>query len=121
VCELVFLVITVLQGDEDSQVVSASDDTHARPGKLCAQLIVASCTDAFLRAINIKGRNRGVVRCLLSEVGDGHSLGIAFGAAGSARGCRGGRLESGVGVFNLPVTLQELAGSFVRSHLSHVL
>jgi hypothetical protein len=47
-----------------------------------------------------------VVRGLFGEVGDGHRLAVAFDAVRSARGSRGGRLEGGVGIFDLPVALR---------------
>lgn len=115
-CKLVFLIIPVFQGNEDSQVVGSSHDTHTRTSELCAQLIVASCTDTLLRTIDVKGRNRGMMRRLLGKVGYCHSLAVAFGAAGGAGGCRVGRLQGKVGVFNFPVTLRELA-SQLRTEL----
>lgn len=104
-CELVFLVVPVLEGNEDSQVVGSSHDPHTCTGELCAELIIASCTDALFGTIDIEGRNRGMMRCLLGEVGYCHSLAVALGAAGGARGCRVGCLERRMGVFDFPVTL----------------
>lgn len=111
-CKLVFLVIPVLQGDEDSQVVGSSHDTHTCAGELCAQLIIASCADALLGAIDVEGRDWGMMRCLLGKVRYSHGLAVAFSAAGSARGCRVRGLESRMGVFDFPVTLRELVSQF---------
>jgi len=55
VCELVLLVIPVLQVDEDTQVVCSSHDAHTCARELCAQLIIASCADALLGAVDVKG------------------------------------------------------------------
>jgi hypothetical protein len=108
-CELVLFIPPVLQGDEDAQVVRSSHDAHACTGKLRAQLIVASCGDALLWTVDVEGGNGRVVRCLLGEVGNSDGLVITFEAVGGARGCRGGCLEGGVGIFDLPVTLRESA------------
>jgi hypothetical protein len=47
-----------------------------------------------------------MVRGLFGEVRDGDRLVVASDAVCAARGCRGRRLERGVAVFDLPVTLQ---------------
>ena len=105
--QLVLLVVPVLQGDEDAQIVCSSDDAHARAGELGAELVIASCADAFLRAVDVEGGDGRVVGGLFGEVRDGDGLVVASDAVGAARGCRGGRLERAVAVFDLPVTLQE--------------
>ena len=60
-CELVFFIIPVLEGDEDSKIVCSSYNTHACPREPCAQLVITFRTDAFLRTINVKGGNGRVV------------------------------------------------------------
>jgi hypothetical protein len=105
-CKLVFFVTPVLQGDEDAQVVRSGHNAHACTRELRAQLIVASCSNALLRTVDVEGRNGRVMGRLLGEVGDGDGLAIAFEAVGGARGGRVRRLEGGVGIFDLPVTLQ---------------
>jgi hypothetical protein len=108
-CELVLLIVPVLEGDENTQVVCTSGDADACAGELCAELVVATGDDALLGAVNVEGRNRGVVRRLLGEVRDGDLLGVARNAVGTARGRRGGRLEGLEGVVDLPVATKELA------------
>lgn len=108
-CELVLLIVPVLEGDEDAQVVCASGDAHTCAGELCAELVVATGNDALFGAVNVEGGDRGVVRRLLGEVGDGDLLGVAGDAVGAARGRRGGRLERLEGVVDLPVATEELS------------
>lgn len=105
-CELVLLIIPVLEVDEDSQVMRSCDHTHARASKLRAQLVVPLCTDTLLRAVDVEGGNGRVVGCLFGEVGDSDSLAVAGHAVGAARGSRVRCLQGGVRVFDLPVTLQ---------------
>ena len=69
-CQVVLLVIAVLQGDEDAQIVRAGDDADAGAGKLCAELVEAARRYPLFRAVNVEGRNGWVVRRLLGEVGD---------------------------------------------------
>ena len=105
--ELVLLIASVLQGDEDTQVVRSSHHSYTCTCELGAQLIITARTDALLGAVDIEGGDGRVVGGLLGEVGDGDGLAIAFDAVGGARGSRVGGLEGGVGVFDLPVALRE--------------
>jgi len=61
VCELVFFVVPVLEGDEDAQVVCPRSDAHACSGELCAQLVVALGTDALFWAVDVEGGDGRVV------------------------------------------------------------
>ena len=56
-CELVLLIIPVLEVDEDAQVMRSCDHTHARASKLGAQLVVPLCTDTLLGAVDVEGGN----------------------------------------------------------------
>jgi hypothetical protein len=105
-CELVLLIIPVLEVDEDAQVMRSCDNTHARASKLRAQLVVPLCTDTLLRAVDVEGGNGRVVGGLFGEVGDSDSLAVAGHAVGAARGSRVRCLQGGVRVFDLPVTLR---------------
>jgi hypothetical protein len=107
VSQLVLFVVSVLQRDEDAEVVRASHHAHACSGKLGTELVVAPCADAFLRALNVESRDRRVVRGLLGQVRDGHRLPVSRDAVGAARGRRSRRLQGRMAVFDLPVTLQE--------------
>jgi hypothetical protein len=104
--ELVLLIASVLQRDEDAEVVCSRNHAHACSGELGTQLVVASCAYAFLGTFDVEGGDGRVVRGLFGEVRDGYGLGVARHAVGAARGRRGGCLERRMAVFNLPVTLQ---------------
>lgn len=84
VCELVLLVIPVLQCNEDAQVVRSSHNTHTRTSELGAQLVVSLRTYALLWTVDVEGGNGRVVGGLLGEVRDGDSLAIASHAVGTA-------------------------------------
>jgi hypothetical protein len=84
VCELVLLVVPVLQIDEDAQVVCSSDHAHACSSELRAQLVVSPRADALLRAVDVEGGNGRVVGGLFGEVRDGDSLAVAGHAVGAA-------------------------------------
>jgi len=114
-CELVFLVVSVLQIDEDAQVVCTSHYAYARAGKLGTELIVAPRADAFFRTINVEGGDWRMMRGLLGDIGDRYKLAVAFETAGAARGQRVGCLKGRVGVFDLPIALPTLAGT-TRGH-----
>lgn len=105
-CELVLLIIPVLEVDEDAQVMRSCDHAHARASKLRTQLVVPLCTNTLLGAVDVEGRNGRVVGGLFGEVGDSDSLAVASHAVGAARGSRVRCLQGGVRVFDLPVTLQ---------------
>ena len=83
-CELVLFVVSVLQRDEDAQVVRSSDNAHACTGELCAQLVVSLRADTLLRAVDVECGNRRVVGGLFGEVRDGNSLAVAGHAVGAA-------------------------------------
>jgi hypothetical protein len=107
--QLVLLVISVLERDEDAQIVRSGHDAHACPGEFCAQLIVTSRADALLGAFYVEGGDGRVVGSLFGEVRDGDGLAVAGEAVRAARGSRGWRLEGWVGIFNLPVTLSRVS------------
>jgi hypothetical protein len=58
-----------------------------------------------------------VVGRLLGKVRDSDGLAIAFDAVGGARGCGVGRLEGGMSILDLPVTLRESVGSPLSSQV----
>ena len=108
-CELVLLVVPVLQRDEDAQVVRSRYDAHTCAGKLCAQLIVSFCGNAFLRTVDVEGGDGRVVGGLFGKIRDRDSLAIAGYAVGAAGRSRVWCLHDGVCVFDFPVTLQRSA------------
>lgn len=85
-CELVFFIVSVLESDEDAEVVSASYNAHTCPGELGAQLVVAPCGDSFLWTIDVEGRDWRMVGSLLGQVGDSHELSISDNTVGTACG-----------------------------------
>jgi hypothetical protein len=103
--QLILFIVPVLEGDEDAEIVCSGDDAHAGTGKLCTELVVASCAYALLGTVDVEGRDGRVVRGLLGEVGNGHELGVTRDAVGTARGRRRGGLEGGMAVFYLPIAL----------------
>jgi hypothetical protein len=105
--QLVLFVVPVLQRDEDAEVVCASHHAYACSGELGTELVVAPCADAFLGALDVEGGDGWVVGGLFGEVRDRHRLPVSRDAVGAARGRRSRRLQSRMGVFDLPVTLQE--------------
>jgi hypothetical protein len=111
VCELVLLVVAVLQGDEDAQVVGTGDDADVGARELCAQLVEAAGNDALGGAVNVEGGDGRVVRRLLGQVRDLDGL-VGGDAGGGARGLGAGRvLERRLRVLDLPVAAEELAQS----------
>lgn len=108
-CQLVLFVVPVLQRDENAQVVRSCHNPHTGASKLCAQLVISSCADASLRAVDVKGGNGRMVGGLFGEVRDCDSLAVAGHAIGAAGRSRGWCLHDGMCVFNFPVALEELA------------
>ena len=56
--------------DKDAQVVLTGADADAGSGEFGRDLVKASGDDASLGAVNVKGRDRRMVRGLLGEVVD---------------------------------------------------
>lgn len=86
VCQLVFLVVSVLERNEDAEIVCSSHNAHTGSGELGAKLVVSSRAHAFLWTVDVEGRDRRVVGSLFGKVGDGHRLAVASNAVGAARG-----------------------------------
>ena len=105
-CELVFLIISLLEGDEDAQVVLPRCHFDTGTGEFGRYLVKSPGSDTLLRAVDVEGGNGRVVGGLFGEVGDSDSLAVAGHAVGAARGSRVRCLQGGVRVFDLPVTLQ---------------
>jgi hypothetical protein len=107
--ELVLLVVAVLQGDEDAQVVCAGNDADVGAGEFCAQLIEAAGDDTLGGAVDVEGGDGRMVRRLLGEVRNFDQL-VTSKAGGGAGGLRIGRvLEWRLRVFDLPGAAEELA------------
>lgn len=104
-CELVLFVVSVLQRDEDAQVVRSSDNAHACTGELCAQLVVSLRADTLLRAVDVECGNRRVVGGLFGEVRDRDGFAVAGDAVCAARRSRGRCLHGRMCVLDFPVTL----------------
>lgn len=104
-CQLVLLVIPVLQCNEDAQVMRARLHAHTRPCKLCAQLVKAPRADSLLGTVNVKGRDGRVMRRLFGEVRDCDGFAVACDAVGAARGRRGGCAQGWVCLLDFPVAL----------------
>ena len=85
-CKVVLFVVPVLQGDEDAQVMRSRHNAHTRTGKFRAQLVVASCGDALLGTIDVKGGDGRVMGGLFGKIGDCDWLAVAGHAVGAARG-----------------------------------
>lgn len=83
-CELVFLVIPILQGDENAQIMCSSYHSYACTSELRAKLIVAPRANTFLGAVDIEGRHGRVVGGLFGDVRDGDGLVLAFDTSGTA-------------------------------------
>jgi hypothetical protein len=66
VSQLVLLIVPVLQSYENAEIVGSRNHAHACSGELGAELVVASCADAFLGTVN-------------EESGDGWMMGGLFG------------------------------------------
>lgn len=82
-CELVFLIIPVLQRDEDAQVMCASNDTDVGASELRAQLVEASRDDALCGAVDVEGGDRGMVGRLFGKIRNLDQL-VASDAGGAA-------------------------------------
>lgn len=67
-CQLVLLVVALLQCDEDAQVVSARNDANACASEFGAELVESFGLDTLLRAVDIEGGDRRVMRRLLGEI-----------------------------------------------------
>lgn len=82
-CQLVLLVVSVVQRYEDAQIVCSGNDADVGARELCTKLIEASCGYALLGTINVESGHGRMVRCLFCEVGKLHAL-VASDAAGAA-------------------------------------
>jgi hypothetical protein len=59
--EVICLIAPVVQGDIDAFVVNARGDANAGTGELCADLIEATCGDGLLWAVDVVGRDGGMM------------------------------------------------------------
>lgn len=66
--QLVLLIVSILQRDEDAQVVCASNYSHACAGEFRAQLVVTLGTNALLRAVDVEGGDGRVMRGLFGKI-----------------------------------------------------
>ena len=57
VCELVFLIASIREVDEDAQIVRARCDPDACASEFGAQLVEPTSCDAFDGAVNVEGRD----------------------------------------------------------------
>lgn len=70
VCELVLLLIPVVKGYENAQVMRSSCDSNTRSCKFGAEMVISTSCDTFLRAIDIKGGYRRMMGGLLGQKRD---------------------------------------------------
>jgi hypothetical protein len=70
VSQLVFLIISLLDVNKDSEVVLAGADTNAGACELGADLIESPRGDSPLGAVNVEGRDWGMMGGLFGEVAD---------------------------------------------------
>lgn len=63
--QLVFLVVPLLDGDKDAQIVLAGAHSDGGASELGADLIKTSCRDPSFRTVNVKGRDWWMVGGLL--------------------------------------------------------
>lgn len=66
--KLVGFIVSLLERDENAQVVLARADLDGRSGELGADLVKASCVDAFVGALDPKGTDRRVVGRLFGQI-----------------------------------------------------
>jgi len=59
---VICLVVPVVQSNIDAFIVNARGDANAGTGKLCADLIEATCRDGLLWAVDVVGRDGGMMR-----------------------------------------------------------
>jgi len=100
--KVICLVVPVVQSNIDAFIVNARGDANAGTGKLCADLIEATCRDGLLWAVDVVGRDGGMMRGLFGEVRNLDLVASRFGLDLVA-------LEYGHIVFGLPLTSEELS------------
>lgn len=74
VCELVLFAIPIIKGYENAQVVRSGRDPYTRSREFGAEMVISAGCDSLLRAIDIKGRYRRVMRGLLGQKRDSDFL-----------------------------------------------
>ena len=72
--QLVGFVVALRKGDEDAEIVLAGHHLDACASELCRDLVKASGVYSALGAADVECRDGRVVRSLLGEVRDSHSL-----------------------------------------------
>ena len=108
-CELVLLIVAVVQRNEDAQIMSTSNHANVGPRELRAYLIEAPGGDALLRAVDVECGDRRVVGGLFGEVRDLDFLPIARRARAAGGGRRSGVVfQRRRCVVDFPVTLRLL-------------
>lgn len=119
-CELVLLLIPIVKGYENAQVMCSSRDSYTRSCEFGAEVVISTSSDSLLRAIDIKGGYGGMMRGLLGQKRDsdflateGSSFAVLRGnARGTARWCAIWVFELEGGIFDVPIALIVLAGPF---------
>ena len=76
-CKLILFIVSVLQSNENAQIMRSSHNTYASTCEFGAYLVVTLRTNAFFRAIDVESGNRRVVGGLFGKVGDGDELALA--------------------------------------------
>lgn len=89
VLQLVRLVVPLLEGDEDAEIVLSRADLDRGAGEFGADLVESASVDPLFWTVDPESTDGRVVRRLLREVGDAHRTGRVLGSLGH-RDCRGG-------------------------------
>ena len=77
-CQAVLLVASLGERDEDAFVEVARGHSHCGACEFCIDMIIALRMEASFGTVNVVGRYRWVVRCLLGNVGDSDWGGIVM-------------------------------------------
>lgn len=106
VSQLVFLVVSLLDVDEDSKVVLAGAHANAGACELGADLVESARGDSPLRAVNVKGRDWGMVGGLFGEVAHFDFVVAILNARRAIRADSGEVLFFGDVVIDIPAALE---------------
>ena len=114
--QLIFLIASVVQGDEDALIVGAGSHPHAGAGEFSAKLIEPSRRDPFLRTFDDEGRDGRVMRCLFGQIRDRDGLLVGESTSGGRRDWVAVRRKHGWSwISDLPFALAAVAVSTTRT------
>ena len=115
--ELIFLIIPLLQRDENAEIMRASRDSDIRACELRSNMIISSCIDPLIGAIDPECRHRRMMRRLLCKIRQLDLVARRGTVTRFVRCYRGGAgvdggagvLHLGKGVVDFPCTLRVLS------------